>query len=131
MILGLKSSEMGISGNLIKIKLLQEVKAGGSQDVSYMSYRQVDRRGCFGCEGNMLRNCTEKINLQHVAKKGDASLSVVLSTHAMDKYKETDWFFDSACTSQITKYAKMIRNMQLIKNLSFSTANGREMEVKA
>jgi hypothetical protein len=133
MILGLESSGIAITGETIKVKLLQEKSAGDTENVAFFNNRKITCHNC-GLQGHIARNCRKKKknfvphekNVARGSKNGDA-FSVVLST--IDTCDDNEWYFDSACSSHYTKNEHMVNDMKFIRELKVSAANGAEMNV--
>ena len=134
MIMGLENSGLKISADMVKTKILQEVKVENFQDfeesnamVAKRNFRKSQKGKlnsfrCFNCdgEGHYARNCPKK-------KTGeDSSLCSVFSAGTVNSQS---WYFDSGATNHMTKHKFWMKDMKNLKD-SVGVANNQKMEVK-
>lgn len=135
MIMGLESSGMNITGDLIKTKLLQEVKTQvlrGKEPENNNALFSKDRykkfnKGprCYNCNlyGHTSPNCPKKKNTR--AQKGtQQSFFSAFTTGDIDSHQ---WYIDSGASAHMTMHG--ISNLQKLDNQQITLANNSKLMV--
>lgn len=138
MIMALENSGISISGDSIKIKLLQDVPNACENSAFHTANRQIpprtNRKGpkCKKCHnfGHIAKYCRTKTQQtdNHREKRYDAFSAVALST--LGTTNINDWYFDSAATSHMTLNSNLLNNMHAEGGI-VATANKSTMQIEA
>lgn len=134
MIMGLESSAIKITADLVKTKILQDVKLDQASSSNALiakkgpfnkSWKNAKSVRCFNCneEGHYSKFCPERST--EVKKK--ASLCAVLNTGNF--VNPNDWYFDSGATCHMTKHKNWVKKMKIVKD-SVNIANNFHIQVK-
>lgn len=113
MIMGLQASGIQLTADVVKTKIIQDVKwplkSSSSEGALYSKQKIKRTKGdaekkngtCFTCKkpGHYAANCPQKQSSSFSKPKGKA-LCAMLAT---GEGREEDWFFDSGATSHMTR----------------------------
>lgn len=140
MIMGLQASGMELTADLVKTKILQDVKwplEGGSSSVDGALYTRQRSRpkggaekkpgACYSCGqmGHFIANCPTRKNVEKTEEKQ--------ALHAMlvkDSCSQDEWFFDSAASSHMARGENGFQK-QVDLDHSIQTANNQSMRAVA
>lgn len=130
MIMGIQSSGIKITGDAIKLKLLQDVKID-STDVALAGQKNVYKNKgpkCYNCNkfGHIAAKCPNKSSRPNYKKKGNAMLGC-FSARELNK---NDWFFDSGATAHMCSNLKFFNKDFQEKNAEVTIANNSTMQVR-
>lgn len=138
MIMGLESSGTKITGDAIKVKLLQDIKVcessrnNDSESAMYLNKKKKNLPKCYACNkiGHFASQCRNKGNFDN-NKKGKHIKSnnnrAFLSTSSRNK--DQGWFLDSGASAHITKEEKLLKNAKDSK-VTIMAANNEEFVSK-
>ncbi|XP_075162739.1 uncharacterized protein LOC142235369 [Haematobia irritans] len=137
MIMALENSGISITGDSIKVKLLQEIPSAcetSAFKASQRKFQQVNNKKgpkCRKCQkyGHIAKYCHTKVPTSDSSdRKYDAYSAVALST--LNTTNNNDWYFDSGATSHMTFNSDLLTNINS-KTGTVSTANKGIMQIKA
>ncbi|CAH2083649.1 unnamed protein product [Euphydryas editha] len=145
MIMGLESSGATISADLIKTKLLQEVRSADTSAALYVSSKskkqhqrqplQIKTKGprCYNCNGygHFAKFCTstKKVNRTENEKgKKDTGFIAAFSAFSGDNYNK--WFMDSGASMHMTGNRQWMYNVTEPPVKKITVANKEPLSVK-
>lgn len=134
MIMGMEASGIELTADLVKAKILQDVKwplkGSGAEGALYTKQNHKSRHAktdkksgtCFNCRkpGHFAAQCPQK---QPTKGKGKALCAMM----AVGRGKEEDWYFDSAASSHMTRSEEGFKKHETVVN-SIDTANNQSIK---
>jgi len=136
MIMGLENSGITITGDSIKVKLLQEVRSvnevkSTEETALYSKSKGGNRekqRKCYNCgkPGHFAAKCKAKI--KHNQNEERNTQQKTFLTVAIGEQKDTAWYLDSCASSHMTRRNDWMKNVQVC-NASVQAANNQKLNV--
>lgn len=103
MIMGIQSSGMKITGDSIKLKLLQDVRTRDDENLALPSRQKQKPKGpkCFNCQkfGHIAAKCPNKSNTK---KKANA----MIGSFSVSSTAKENWYFDSGASVHMSSNEK-------------------------
>lgn len=139
MIMGLENSEIPITGDTIKVKLLQEVrsikkvKSENEEAALYSKSKGSSgrdrQRKCFTCDnpGHFVAKCKAKYKLKR-SEEQNVQPKTFLALATGEQIKSTEWYLDFCASSHMSKRVDWMKEAQT-HNASVQTANNQKLEV--
>ncbi|CAG4958833.1 unnamed protein product [Colias eurytheme] len=134
MIMGLESSGMKISADLVKNKLLQEVKMSDTTALYTNTKKYLpksDKKGprCFNCNkyGHLSKNCWHK---KTTSKKTDKDTGYVAAFSASTANESNSWHIDSGASMHMTMHRDWLTDITVSPVPSIRIANNKELKVE-
>lgn len=135
MIMGLESSGMKISADLVKNKLLQEVKMSDTTALYTNTRKNLpksDKKGprCFNCNkyGHLSKNCWHKKTNNN--KKTDKDTGYVAAFSASTANDSNSWHVDSGASMHMTMHRDWLTDITASPVPSIRIANNKELKVE-
>lgn len=141
MIMGLESSGVSISADLVKTKLLQEVKSTDSGAALYTNFKKtkqdqqpVKPKGprCYSCNkhGHYAKFCKNSKKTTHKQQKsGDSTNFVAAFSASLGGEKNNNWFIDSGASMTMTARKELMYNISKPPVTSITVGNKASLPV--
>lgn len=139
MIMGIESSGLRITADVIKAKIIQDVRnVGANGEVALFGRRSnkgYSSRGkgngkCFECDklGHIARNCPDKKNKKTQQCKSVEAL--LCSSFLATENRTENWFVDSGASSHMTSNRALLSNETISSCSEVVAANSSRMKIE-
>lgn len=127
MIMGIQSSGMKITGDSIKLKLLQDVRIQNDENLALNSRQKQKPKGpkCFNCQkfGHIAAKCPNKNTTK---KKSNA----MIGSFSVSSAGKENWYFDSGASAHMSSNEALFNGNIEPKVAEVTVANNSKMMVK-
>ena len=140
MIMGLESSGVPITGDSIKVNLLQDIKVqeevrSVNNDTVLLSKRhnvKIKSSGppkCYNCNkiGHLANKCWNKGKNKSNFKPNEKSLLTFLTSNDKDLNSKSDWFLDSCASTHITNNSSDMTDIVPKTDVKITTVDNSEL----